>query len=143
MTGARSPVDSRTFARDRRVGAPVAVPEGWCGKEPPCSLNMLVATPAKTMSKRRRLMPRAASGQIVEVRRKRGKLFAIRFRAYGRRHYVTLDTTEDGWTRRRAREEFADVLAQVRLAFGSRALPIRSRRSRSRSPRSTSARRSG
>jgi hypothetical protein len=78
---------------------------------------MLVAAPAKTMSKRRRLMPRAASGQIVEVRRKRGKLFAIRFRAYGRRHYVTLDTTEDGWTRRRAREELDDVLAQVRLGI--------------------------
>lgn len=62
-------------------------------------------------------MPRAASGQIVELRRKRGKVFAIRFRAYGQRQYVTLGTTEDGWTRRRAREELDDVLAQVRLGI--------------------------
>jgi integrase len=41
-------------------------------------------------------------------------VFALRFRAYARRYYVTLGSTEDGWTRDRAEEELQNVLADVR-----------------------------
>jgi integrase len=38
----------------------------------------------------------------------------LRFRAYGKRRYVTLGAAGDGWTQRRAEEELANVLADVR-----------------------------
>jgi integrase len=41
-------------------------------------------------------------------------MYAIRFVAYGRRHYVTLGTHEEGWDRHRAEAELANVLADVR-----------------------------
>jgi integrase len=53
-------------------------------------------------------MPRPASGQIIERRGQRG--YAVRFRAYGRRHYVTLEAT----TRAQARVELENILADVR-----------------------------
>lgn len=59
-------------------------------------------------------MARPASGQVVEKRTSRGVTFALRFRAYGRREYVTLGTAADGWTRERAEVELQNVLADVR-----------------------------
>jgi len=59
-------------------------------------------------------MGRPATGQLVERRGARGTVFALRFRAYARRYYVTLGSTEDGWTRDRAEEELQNVLADVR-----------------------------
>ena len=59
-------------------------------------------------------MARKATGQVVVVDRKAGRTFAIRFRAYGQRHYVTLGTTDEGWTRHRAEAELANVLTDVR-----------------------------
>jgi integrase len=59
-------------------------------------------------------MPRNPTGQVLEVDRKGGRTYALRFRAYGQRRYVTLGTAEDGWTRARAEEELANVLADVR-----------------------------
>lgn len=48
-------------------------------------------------------------------RRKDGLLvYALRFRAYGRRRCVTLGTSEEGWTRAKAAEELQNVLADVR-----------------------------
>lgn len=44
----------------------------------------------------------------------RGRTYALRFRAYGERRYLTLGTGEEGWTRQRAEEELANVLADVR-----------------------------
>jgi integrase len=41
------------------------------------------------------------------------KVFALRFRAYGRRRYLTLGTPEDGWTRRRGEEEMDVIRAEV------------------------------
>jgi hypothetical protein len=41
------------------------------------------------------------------------KVFALRFRAYGRRRYLTLGTPEEGWTRRRSEEEMAVIRAEV------------------------------
>jgi integrase len=59
-------------------------------------------------------MPRPATGQVIVRDGERGRVFAIRFRAYGKRRYVTLGSAEDGWTSKRAEEELENVLADVR-----------------------------
>ena len=59
-------------------------------------------------------MARPATGQVVVRKRKGGKTFGLRFRAYGKRRYLSLGTTEEGWNQRRAEEELANVLADVR-----------------------------
>jgi integrase len=59
-------------------------------------------------------MARKATGQIVEKATNAGCVFALRFRAYGVRRYVTLGTDADGWDRRRAEVELENVLADVR-----------------------------
>jgi integrase len=41
------------------------------------------------------------------------KVFALRFRAYGRRRYLTLGTSVEGWTRRRGEEEMDVIRAEV------------------------------
>jgi integrase len=56
-------------------------------------------------------MPRRATGQVIEP--SAGRAWAIRFRAYGKRRYVTLGTSEEGWSRRRAEAELRHVLADV------------------------------
>jgi integrase len=55
-------------------------------------------------------MPRPAKGQVVERDGKRGATYALRFRAYGRRRYITTTAT----TRAEAETELANVLADVR-----------------------------
>ncbi len=55
-----------------------------------------------------------ALGQVIERAGKSGPSYAIRFRAYGSRHYVTLGARADGWTRARAETELENVLADVR-----------------------------
>jgi integrase len=59
-------------------------------------------------------MARPATGQVVVDKRRRSPTFAIRFRAYGRREYVTLGTAAEGWTRAKAETELQNVLADVR-----------------------------
>lgn len=59
-------------------------------------------------------MARPATGQVVVNKRRRSPTFALRFRAYGRREYVTLGTAADGWTQARAQAELQNVLADVR-----------------------------
>ena len=59
-------------------------------------------------------MPRKPTGQVIEERRKRGRTFAIRFRAYGRRHYVKLGTAEQGWSKTKAQLELQNILADIR-----------------------------
>jgi len=59
-------------------------------------------------------MARQATGQVVVRERQAGRLNALRFRAYGRRHYLTLGTDSEGWDRRRAEEELENVLADAR-----------------------------
>lgn len=56
-------------------------------------------------------MPRKASGGVVDP--KDGRAWAIRFRAYGKRHYVALGTAEEGWTKEKAEKKLAHVLADV------------------------------
>jgi integrase len=55
-------------------------------------------------------MPRPATGQAV--RRKNG-VWALRFRANGRRQYQTLGSAEEGWNRQRAEQELRHVMADV------------------------------
>ena len=59
-------------------------------------------------------MARQSTGGVREKRTKRGVVYALRFRAYGERRYLTLGAGTDGWTRKRAEEELANVLADVR-----------------------------
>jgi hypothetical protein len=59
-------------------------------------------------------MSKPATGAIVEKRTARGTTYALRFRAYGQRRYVTLGTAAGGWTRTRAEDELQNVLADVR-----------------------------
>src|SRR4051794_20990577 len=58
-------------------------------------------------------MPPTPTGQVIEVDSRDGRTFALRFRAYGERHYVTLGSTAAGWTRERAERELRHVLADV------------------------------
>lgn len=59
-------------------------------------------------------MARPPTGQVIERDGKCGVTYALRFRAYGQRRYVTLGGKEDGWDRRRADLELENVLADVR-----------------------------
>jgi integrase len=54
-------------------------------------------------------MARPPTGQVVERDGKRGRTFAIRFRAYGERHYITTAAT----SREEAERELRHVLADV------------------------------
>jgi integrase len=57
-------------------------------------------------------MPRKATGQVIPPGPRRAS-WGIRFRAYGRRHFVALGTPEEGWDRKRAEDELRHVLADV------------------------------
>jgi integrase len=58
---------------------------------------------------------RPATGQVLLREREDGTgVWALRFRAYGKRRRVRLGTAEEGWTRQRAEEELQNVLADVR-----------------------------
>ena len=59
-------------------------------------------------------MARKATGQVIVREGKRGRSYALRFRAYGRRHYMTLGTDAEGWDRQRAEVELQNVLADAR-----------------------------
>jgi integrase len=55
------------------------------------------------------------TGQVVTKLRKSGRRsYALRFRAYGQRHYITLGYGDEGWDRKRAEAELANLLADVR-----------------------------
>jgi len=56
-------------------------------------------------------MPHKATGQVIEP--SDGRSWAIRFRAYGKRRYVSLGTAEEGWNHKRAEAELRHVLADV------------------------------
>src|ERR671939_249441 len=58
-------------------------------------------------------MPRRRTGQVIERDRGGGRIFALRFRAYGERQFVTLGSAADGWTRKKAETELRHVLADV------------------------------
>lgn len=54
-------------------------------------------------------MPRQPTGQVIEPTG--GRAWALRFRAYGKRRYLTLGSANDGWTRQRVEAELRHVLA--------------------------------
>jgi integrase len=58
-------------------------------------------------------MARQPTGQVVAPDGERQRSWAIRFRAYGKRRFVTLGRSEDGWNRQRAERELRHVLADV------------------------------
>ena len=58
-------------------------------------------------------MPRKPTGQVIEKETREGRTFALRFRAYGERQYVTLGNAREGWTRERAERELRHVLSDV------------------------------
>lgn len=64
-------------------------------------------------------MARRPEGQVVERHWKSGRGYALRFRAYGERQYLTLGLETEGWNRRRAEEELANVMADVRRGIWS------------------------
>lgn len=57
-------------------------------------------------------MGRPSTGQVIAPSGKQ-RSWAIRFRAYGKRRYMTLGRPEDGWTRERAEAELRHILADV------------------------------
>jgi len=59
-------------------------------------------------------MARVARGEVVERPSRGGRTYAIRFRVYGNRRLITLGSEREGWTRRKAEEELANVMADVR-----------------------------
>ena len=68
-------------------------------------------------------MGRPATGSVVEDERGGATLYALRFRADGKRQYVALGSAAQGWTRQKAEEELAYVLAQVKRGEWRRAQP--------------------
>lgn len=74
------------------------------------------------------MVARRSEGEVVERNWKRGRGYALRFPAYGERHYVTLGYASEGWDRRGAEEELANILADVRR--GIWVPPDRNRRRR-------------
>jgi integrase len=60
-------------------------------------------------------MARKATGSVVERQTSDGDVsFQLRFRAYGKRRAETLGTKSEGWSRPKAEEALANVLADVR-----------------------------
>jgi integrase len=59
-------------------------------------------------------MPTRSQGQVIERAWKSGRSYAIRFLAYGERHYLTLGSEREGWSRKRAEQELQNILADVR-----------------------------
>jgi len=62
-------------------------------------------------------MAAKAKGEVIETPLKSGMSFALRFPAYGERHYETLGFDHEGWTPEAAQEKLDDILAEVRLGI--------------------------
>lgn len=68
-------------------------------------------------------MARLPTGHVVAPDGPRQRSWAIRFRAYGKRRFVTLGRPEDGWNRQRAERELRHVLADVERGIWQPAEP--------------------
>ena len=71
-------------------------------------------------------------GEVLVRERKRGHVYALRFRAYGKRRYLTLGYAYEGWTWRRANEELKNTMADIRRR---RWVPPYGMRCRGRNPK--------
>lgn len=58
---------------------------------------------------------RTSKGGVIVRETRRGRVFALRFRANGERQYETLGSVAEGWTEARAEQELEDRLAAIRL----------------------------
>jgi integrase len=58
-------------------------------------------------------MPRRSTGGVVVDARRKSPVFALRFRAYGQRQYVTLGAADEGMTMEKAEDALRHVLADV------------------------------
>ncbi len=58
-------------------------------------------------------MGRTATGSVVLDTERRSPTYSIRFRAYGKRRFLTLGTRDEGWTQARAERELRHMLADV------------------------------
>lgn len=72
-------------------------------------------------------MAKTSTGQLLERRWRSGCTYAVRVHAYGRRHYLTLGSTEDGWTRPRAEAELQNIQADIRRGIWTPPRPARAR----------------
>jgi integrase len=79
-------------------------------------------------------MGRKKGGTVLERATKRGRVFALRFLAYGNREYLTLGEEHDGWTREKAEEELANILADVRRGIWTPPEPDKTLESATREP---------
>ena len=59
-------------------------------------------------------MARTIKGAVIQRTGKRGASFAVRFQVDGKRHFVTLGNSSEGWTKAKAEIELQNVLADVR-----------------------------
>jgi integrase len=66
-------------------------------------------------------MPRKSTGQVIEKQTQRGTVFALRFRAYGQRRYLTMP---DGSSREQAERELAYILLRVERGEWTPPAPI-------------------
>ena len=97
-----------------------------------------VALPARLPGDERKLaVAKKATGEVKVREWKRGRGYALRFSAYGKRRYLTLGFERDGWTRERAEEELANVLADVRRGIWTP--PRKSRGGESEAPQRAEA----
>jgi integrase len=72
-------------------------------------------------------MAKNTTGQLLDRKWRSGRTYAVRVHAYGRRHYLTLGSTQDGWTRSRAEAELQNILADIRRGIWTPPRPARSR----------------
>src|ERR1019366_1561174 len=68
-------------------------------------------------------MPRPATGSVIVDKRRKSPTYGLRFTALGRRQYVSLGSTEDGWTRKKAQVELEHELARVKLGTWTHPAP--------------------
>ncbi|MBS1892633.1 MAG: tyrosine-type recombinase/integrase [Actinobacteria bacterium] len=59
-------------------------------------------------------MTRRKEGEVLERHWKAGRGYALRFKAYGERRYLTLGLETDGWDGAKAEKELQNVMADVR-----------------------------
>ena len=69
-------------------------------------------------------MGRRAAGTVIPPKGNR-RSWAIKFWAYGKRHFLTLGRPEKGWNRQRAEDELAVVMRDVRLGIWQPPAPTR------------------
>jgi Phage integrase, N-terminal SAM-like domain len=58
-------------------------------------------------------MARKPTGHVMAPDNDRRRSYALRFRAYGERRFITLGRPEDGWTQERAEAKLRHILADV------------------------------